>query len=87
VRNRIISEEEVTLNVAAKFDIQCFKDEKLSEGYTMQVTHNDNNLGSVPVTEEAAYINIKIANPKFWWPNGIGEPYIYDLCITLYKDG
>ena len=28
----------------------------------------------------------KVANPKLWWCNGLGEPYLYDLNISLYDD-
>lgn len=30
---------------------------------------------------------ITIKNPKLWYPHGIGKPYLYNVVITLYKDG
>ncbi len=30
---------------------------------------------------------IGVENPKLWWPNGMGEPNLYDVKFTLVKDG
>ena len=29
--------------------------------------------------------SIRVPDPQLWWPNGLGEPYIYTLTVTLYK--
>jgi beta-mannosidase len=31
-------------------------------------------------------IDYPVANPKLWWPNGLGEPFMYDLEIEVIKD-
>ena len=30
-------------------------------------------------------MDVSIVNPKFWWPNGIGEPNMYDFEVKLEK--
>ena len=30
---------------------------------------------------------IDVKNPKLWWPNGMGDPHLYDVKFTLIKDG
>ena len=30
-------------------------------------------------------MDIHVENPKLWWPNGIGEPYIYEFKVNLVK--
>ena len=37
--------------------------------------------------ENAAYSEVTIANPKFWWPNGIGQPHMYDFVVKLERAG
>ncbi|MBQ4099437.1 MAG: glycoside hydrolase family 2 protein [Clostridia bacterium] len=32
-------------------------------------------------------INVKIENPKLWWPNGYGEQNLYPYSVELEKDG
>ena len=31
-------------------------------------------------------MDISIKNPELWWPNGIGNPYVYDFVIKITKD-
>lgn len=35
----------------------------------------------------AGNLKIEINNPKLWWPKGYGEPNLYDVTVTLKKDG
>lgn len=28
-----------------------------------------------------------IKNPKLWWPNGLGDPYLYNVEVRLYEKG
>lgn len=30
---------------------------------------------------------IKIDNPKLWWVRGYGEQHLYELCVTMERDG
>ena len=34
-----------------------------------------------------SYISCEIPNPRLWWPNGYGEPSLYDYTVTLMVDG
>ena len=35
----------------------------------------------------AEFAALKVKNPKLWWPNGLGEPALHDLTISLALDG
>ena len=37
--------------------------------------------------DEHVYGDVKILNPKFWWPNGFGEPYVYEFVVSVIQDG
>lgn len=39
------------------------------------------------VNRKKNLINIDIPNPKLWWPNTYGDPNLYDLSVTLMRDG
>jgi len=30
---------------------------------------------------------LDIENPHLWWPNGYGEPYLYDVNLSVFEDG
>jgi beta-mannosidase len=32
-------------------------------------------------------LDLEITNPKLWWCNGLGEPHLYTLFVSLLKDG
>lgn len=42
-------------------------------------------VATFPVSEKYSYYDVPILQPKLWWPNGIGEPYIYDFKVQLLK--
>jgi len=35
----------------------------------------------------AAEVALEVTRPLLWWPNGLGEPNLYDVCIRLRKGG
>ncbi|MFV0484337.1 MAG: glycosyl hydrolase 2 galactose-binding domain-containing protein [Bacteroidales bacterium] len=39
------------------------------------------------VSKNTVNIPIKINNPELWWPNGMGEAYLYDFECELYENG
>ncbi|MFI9726168.1 discoidin domain-containing protein [Streptomyces sp. NPDC052092] len=34
-----------------------------------------------------AFAQLKLRDPKLWWPNGLGEPHLHDLTLTASVDG
>jgi hypothetical protein len=39
------------------------------------------------VFEPGAHRQLRVRDPKLWWPNGLGEPHLYDLTLTASVDG
>lgn len=35
----------------------------------------------------AGYLRLSIKDPKLWYPRGAGKPYLYNVKVTLCKDG
>lgn len=64
-----------------KKEIPCGGDDGFT--YNVQVTAPDGTV----VTAVDSPKNVEIANPQLWWPNGIGEQPLYEVSVTLYKDG
>ena len=60
---------------------------KLSESvsdYDVTVK-TDNKTIINKASGNAVQINLKIDNPKLWWPNGYGEQYLYNYSIEIKK--
>jgi beta-mannosidase len=36
------------------------------------------------VNSDTTQLAIKIPRPKRWWPNGMGDPYLYKVKVTIY---
>ena len=59
---------------------------------TVNTKHCVNNLDIVceidgqSICLENSKGQIKIENPKLWWPNGFGEQNLYDITFKLYKN-
>lgn len=64
-----------------KKEIPCGGDDGFT--YNVQVTAPDGTV----VTAVDSPKNVEIANPQLWWPNGIGKQPLYEVSVTLYKDG
>ncbi len=46
-----------------------------------------NEKKEIKVNDSGIYeIDLSIKNPKPWFPNGEGEPYLYELDLTLYNN-
>ena len=53
--------------------------------YVIIAEDQNGNRATSAVSSIHTYFDLKIPFPKLWWPNGIGEPYIYDFKIQLKK--
>ncbi len=38
---------------------------------------------TVPVAKGAARAEIALGDPKLWWPNGLGDQPLYELCVEI----
>lgn len=64
-----------------KKEIPCGGDDGFT--YNVQVTAPDGTVATAVDSPK----NVEIANPQLWWPNGIGKQPLYEVSVTLYKDG
>jgi beta-mannosidase len=61
-----------------------------SDRYTIKI---DGRCGESTISEshiaffEAGRFNFGISNPTLWWPRGRGEASLYEVTVTLLKDG
>ena len=49
------------------------------------ISYNDTELQKQSVTGKHIYIDVNIQRPRLWWPNGIGEPNMYNFSVKLIR--
>jgi len=59
----------------AAIDLVLYINKDISVSKPVSVTKGENLLS----------LDFSIKNPKMWWPNGLGEQYLYDLKIQLRR--
>ncbi len=57
-----------------------------TQDYTLEV-ELDGQKQVIPVKNIQNLLNMKIENPKLWWPNGYGEPHLYPYTVRLLYGG
>ncbi|MBN1599333.1 MAG: glycoside hydrolase family 2 protein [Bacteroidales bacterium] len=87
LRQRKVNKEVAEIN--AEISATAFKDgdykiEILEYGSDKVIAAK--NIKLEEDNTENIELNFKIEDPKLWWPNGYGEPYIYSFKTCLYKD-
>ena len=84
VRTRMVSQEKATINFAVALKEVPSGGLEGEYKYTIELA-NGKELASFPAKEKYSYYDVHIEEPQLWWPNGIGEPYIYDFVVKLMK--
>ena len=44
-------------------------------------------LGTGVYRSKAGYVNAVVEDPRLWWPKGYGEANLYEVTLTLLRDG
>ncbi|MFE7750231.1 discoidin domain-containing protein [Streptomyces sp. NPDC057428] len=75
VRNADSAEHRVT--VSASFDgVRVSRTVTVPAGGDTEVTFTPD-----------AFSRLRVRDPRLWWPNGLGEPALHDLTLTVESDG
>jgi beta-mannosidase len=51
--------------------------------YTTTLSRNGIPVASADGTATDPQVSLVVENPERWWPNGMGDQPLYDLCVTL----
>lgn len=82
VRTRSITKKKAVVNFAIALDIPS---KEIVEDYEYKIIQDGKMVATFPVAEKYSYYDVQVQDPKLWWPNGIGEPNIYEFKVQLFK--
>lgn len=79
--------EKNTVSLDIRTNYKKYSSEKID--ISVKITSPDNDVFVKKIAGQKAeeHINIKIDNPKLWWPNGYGQQPLYRIDVSLQKDG
>ncbi len=80
-KDRAVVLAEVSLEVASKADFKVWVVDK-DAGRVLALSGGRYEAGELTVPLE-----FKIENPRLWWPNGLGEPFLYELFFAVSSGG
>jgi beta-mannosidase len=75
---------QVTLGV--EVDVQAAGSEPLSAACTVAFDGETVIEGQTAVAGTRAFLDLPIAEPQLWWPNGLGEQPLYDVQVRLLDE-
>lgn len=78
IRNKVLDKEQATLNVAV-----VLTSLKNDYAYDVEVEVDGAKKGTLKMTSEIDYLDVKIDQPKYWWPRNIGNPNVYNFKFRL----
>ncbi|MCA9960360.1 MAG: glycoside hydrolase family 2 protein [Anaerolineales bacterium] len=74
------------VNVSAALSVERWTDEALTARLRVVAPDGEENVGETAVSPTAsATVNLPIANPQLWWPNGYGEQPLYQVIVSLHQ--
>jgi len=71
----------VDLSVTASAEV--VKEAELTASVTVSLAGETAAEGRAPVSDGVARLKLSIAEPRLWWPNGMGEQPLYEVKIVL----
>jgi len=83
-RTRSITKAKAIVNFAIAVEISPVG---LYGKYDFNISQNGRVVATVALKEQYTYYDLQVDNPQLWWPNGVGEPHIYDYKVQLIKKG
>ncbi len=92
--SRISDTQQVKLAVTSELEIMTAGEYELIVNLASDSRFDDGNVLVIESKkiflaqgENIQTIQIPVENPRLWWPNGAGNPYLYKVTISLVKDG
>ena len=77
--------------ISAQFEVDCFSDTETEVFLHLRLEGEHGVQKQLEATLVPGYNLLTdaftIQNPRLWWPNGLGEPYLYDVTCDLLLDG
>ena len=84
---KVVTEREASIDVVV--ELLADKEVTVELKVVNRTDHRTENRKSVHLTKglNKVPVSFSMKKPKLWWTNGLGEPFLYDMAVTLDLNG
>jgi len=76
--------------IKVQLEVECFADKEQEVFFEIELSGDGRTLvkrleSTLAPGYNIVSTNIFVENPRLWWPNGYGEPYLYDFTCNIFS--
>jgi beta-mannosidase len=82
-----LSADHQTAEVTAAIDVESVGDGDYTAQVSLGLKGKEIASQTIPVSAKAAQVTFSVDKPALWWPHGYGEQTLYDVSVSLLRNG
>ncbi|KAJ6147195.1 hypothetical protein N7497_009177 [Penicillium chrysogenum] len=82
-----LSADHQTAEVTAVIDVESVGDGDYTAQVSLGLKGKEIASQTIPVSAKAAQVIFSVDKPALWWPHGYGEQTLYDVSVSLLRNG
>ncbi|KGO48230.1 Glycoside hydrolase, family 2, N-terminal [Penicillium expansum] len=82
-----LSADHQTAEVTAVIDVESVGDGEYTAQFSLGLKGNEIASKVIPVSGKTAQVIFPVDKPALWWPHGYGEQTLYDVSVSLLRNG
>ena len=82
-----LSADHQTADVTVVIDVESVGGGEYTAQLSLGLKGNEIASKITPVSEGAAQVTFPVSKPVLWWPHGYGEQTLYDMSVSLLRNG
>jgi beta-mannosidase len=82
-----LSADYQTAEVTAVIDVESVGDGDYTAQVSLGLKGKEIASQTIPVSAKAAQVTFSVDKPALWWPHGYGEQTLYDVSVSLLRNG
>ncbi|KGO69852.1 Glycoside hydrolase, family 2, N-terminal [Penicillium italicum] len=82
-----LSADHQTAEVTAVINVESVGDEEQTAQFSLSLKGNEIASTVISVSGKTAKVTFPVDKPALWWPHGYGEQNLYDVSVSLLRNG
>ncbi|CDM38127.1 CAZyme family GH2 [Penicillium roqueforti] len=82
-----LSADHQAADVTVVIDVESVGDREYTAQFSLGLKGNEIASKTIPVSERTTQVKFPVDKPALWWPHGYGEQTLYDMSVSLLRNG